>query len=95
MEKTAERLKTAMMSAAIKSNVESDSIGGLNAMISEMAQQEFIGRVVIEADPVVLNTLPDQDIVTSGGDTLFIPARSRFVITVGDVLNPSDQLLIW
>jgi len=89
MEKTAERLKTAMMSAAIKSNVESDSIVGLNAMISEMAQQEFIGRVVIEADPVVLNTLPDQDIVLQGGDTLFIPARSRFVITVGDVLNPS------
>ena len=89
MEKTAERLKSAMMSAAIKNNVESDSIEGLNAMIAGMAQQEFIGRVVIEADPVVLTTLPDQDIVIQGGDTLFIPARSRFVITVGDVLNPS------
>ena len=89
MEKTAERLKSAMMSAAIKSNVESDSIGGLNAMISGMAQQEFIGRVVIEADPVILNSVPDQDIVIQGGDTLFIPPRSRFVITVGDVLNPS------
>ena len=89
MMKTATRLKSAMMSAAIKSNVENDSISGLNLMIEGMASQEFIGRVVIEADPVILNSVPDQDIVIQGGDTLFIPPRSRFVITVGDILNPS------
>ena len=89
MVKTATRLKSAMMSATIQNNVDNDSILGLNLMIEGMSSQEFIGRVVIEADPVILNSVPDQDIVIQGGDTLFIPPRSRFVITVGDILNPS------
>lgn len=89
MRKTAQRLQSAMVSASVKKNVETGSIIALQNMVNRMAEQEFIGRVVIEADPVVLTLDPEKDIVLEPGDSLFMPKRPNFVVTVGDVLNPS------
>ena len=58
-------------------------------MVNQMAEQDFVGRVVIESDPVVLNLDPAKDIVLEAGDSLFMPKRPNFIVTVGDVLNPS------
>ena len=89
MRKTAQRLQSAMVSASVKKNVETGGVIALQNMVNRMAEQEFIGRVVIEADPVVLTLDPEKDIVLEPGDSLFMPKRPNFIVTVGDVLNPS------
>ncbi len=89
MRKTAQRLQSAMVSASVKKNVETGGAIALQNMVNRMAEQEFIGRVVIEADPVVLTLDPEKDIVLEPGDALFMPKRPNFIVTVGDVLNPS------
>lgn len=89
MQQTAQRLQSAMVSASVKKNVEPGGAIALQNMVNQMAEQDFIGRVVIEADPVVLSLDPDKDIVLEAGDSLFMPKRPNFIVTVGDVLNPS------
>lgn len=89
MRQTAQRLQSAMVSASVKKNVEPGGAIALQNMVNQMAEQDFIGRVVIEADPIVLNLDPEKDIVLEAGDSLFMPKRPNFIVTVGDVLNPS------
>ncbi len=89
MRQTAQRLQSAMVSASVKQNVSPEGAIQLQRMVAQMAEQDFVGRVVIESDPVVLDLDPDKDIVLEAGDSLFMPKRPSFIVTVGDVLNPS------
>ncbi len=89
MQQTAQRLQSAMVSASVKKNIEANGAIALQRMINGMAEQDFVGRVVIESDPVVLDLDPSKDIVLEAGDSLFMPKRPNFIVTVGDVLNPS------
>lgn len=89
MRQTAQRLQSAMVSASVKKNVEPGGAIALQSMVNQMAEQDFVGRVVIESDPVVLSLDPSKDIVLEAGDSLFMPKRPNFIVTVGDVLNPS------
>tara|TARA_R110002096_G_scaffold416576_3_gene619719 strand:- start:162632 stop:165415 length:2784 start_codon:yes stop_codon:yes gene_type:complete len=89
MQQTAKRLQSAMVSASVKKNVDANGAIALQRMVNGMADQEFIGRVVIESDPVVLGLDPSKDSVLEAGDSLFMPKRPNFIVTVGDVLNPS------
>lgn len=89
MQQTAQRLQSAMVSASVKKNVDPGGAVALQRMVNQMAEQDFIGRVVIEADPVVLSLDPEKDLVLEAGDSLFMPKRPNFIVTVGDVLNPS------
>jgi len=89
MRQTAQRLQSAMVSASVKKNVDAQGALALQRMVNAMAEQDFLGRVVIESDPVVLSLDPNKDIVLEAGDSLFMPKRPNFIVTVGDVLNPS------
>ncbi len=89
MQQTAQRLQSAMVSASVKKNIEANGAIALQRMINGMADQDFVGRVVIESDPVVLDLDPSKDLVLEAGDSLFMPKRPNFIVTVGDVLNPS------
>jgi polysaccharide biosynthesis/export protein len=89
MRQTAQRLQSAMVSASVKKSVEPGGAIALQNMVNQMAEQDFIGRVVIESDPVVLSLDPEKDIVLEAGDALYMPKRPNFIVTVGDVLNPS------
>jgi len=89
MEQAAQRLQSAMVSASVKKNIQASGVVAVQRMVNEMAEQDFIGRVVIEADPVILALDPEKDIVLEAGDSLYMPKRPSFIVTVGDVLNPS------
>ena len=89
MRQTAQRLQSAMVSASVKKNIDAQGAIALQNMVNQMAEQEFVGRVVIESDPIVLDLDPNKDIVLEAGDSLFMPKRPNFIVTVGDVLNPS------
>ena len=66
--------------------------GGTDAsaasLIASLGTVEAVGRVVIESDPRVLTLRPDLDTVLESGDTLFVPKRPNYVLTLGDVSNP-------
>ncbi len=49
-----------------------------------------LGRIVVEADPAVLQVRPELDAVLEPGDELFVPARVNIVTVSGDVLNPGN-----
>ena len=89
MGKTAQRLKSALMSSSVKTDAGGEGLAALMAMIDQMDDQEFSGRIIIEADQVVIDLDPSKDVVLEGGDNLYIPPRLNFVMTVGDVLSPS------
>ena len=44
--------------------------------------------MVVESDPRVLALRPDLDTVLESGDTLNVPKRPNYVLTLGDVSNP-------
>ncbi len=55
---------------------------------SDRSTASAIGRIVIEADPTVLQVRPEFDSVLEPGDRIFVPKRPNFVTVIGDVLNP-------
>lgn len=89
MQQTAQRLQSAFVSASVKKNIDAQGVVALQRLVQGMADRDFLGRVVIESDPVVLGLDPSKDIVLEAGDSLFMPKRPNFIVTVGDVLNPS------
>ncbi|HXQ52381.1 MAG TPA: SLBB domain-containing protein [Stellaceae bacterium] len=58
-------------------------------LVSELRNTEPVGRVVIEADPTVLQVKPQLDPLLEPGDTVFIPKRPFYVTVAGEVLNPT------
>ncbi len=62
----------------------------LVAMARELRAAPALGRVMVTADPTVLATRPDLDLVLQSGDSLFIPKRPSSVSVSGEVLNPGS-----
>jgi len=89
MRQTAQRLQSSIVSASVKNNIDAEGAIALQRMVNQMAEQDFVGRVVIESDPVILSLDPVKDIVLEAGDSLFMPKRPNYIVTVGNVLNPS------
>lgn len=58
-------------------------------LVKQLRVSDPIGRMVIEADPTVLQVRPELDIVLSPGDELHIPRRPSNILVMGEVLNPS------
>ncbi len=60
----------------------------LRQITAELSNVPAVGRIVIEADPTVLQVRPELDSVLEPGDRIFVPKRPNFVSVIGDVLNP-------
>lgn len=69
-------------------------LGGLVAAGRELAntlrQAQAAGRMVVEANPVMLVAQPDLDVLLEPGDLIVIPKRPTEVTVVGSVLNPGS-----
>lgn len=50
------------------------------------------GRIVVEADPVLLKKYPERDTLLQPGDRLHIPRRTNTVMVSGEVLSPAALL---
>jgi len=72
------------------------SAAGMESMIKSLMESMKttapIGRMVIEADPLVLSSHPEMDITLEAGDKLFIPKRSQHVTVAGQVLGSGSVL---
>lgn len=87
--RTARELNNALALAVLKEDVGGDALGAARSLVQSFATIEAAGRVVVEADPAVLELNPELDTVLEAGDAIFMPKRPNFVLAAGDVLNPS------
>jgi polysaccharide biosynthesis/export protein len=86
--RAARELKTAAMHSAGKAGANASALIALQDLTEEIARTETVGRVVIEADPTVLQVRPELDTVLEPGDRIFMPKRPNSVLVIGDILNP-------
>lgn len=59
-------------------------------LAAELRQVEAVGRITVEADPGILDTQPELDILLESGDRLYIPQRPLTVRVAGEVLSPAS-----
>ncbi|WP_270938320.1 SLBB domain-containing protein, partial [Falsiroseomonas oryzae] len=97
--RTARDLETALIQvAAGQANSggfgQPTDLGGLvtagQALASTLRQAQAAGRMVVEANPVVLAARPELDVLLEPGDLIVIPKRPNEVTVVGAVLNPGS-----
>lgn len=62
----------------------------IRALVSDLRSQRALGRVSIVADPAVLATQPQVDILVEEGDVLYIPSRPATVTVLGEVMNSTS-----
>ncbi|MGH7074043.1 MAG: SLBB domain-containing protein [Stellaceae bacterium] len=60
------------------------------SLIRDIKNTPAAGRVVVQADPTVLQVSPQLDTVLQPGDSIFIPKRPNYVTVSGEVLNPTS-----
>ncbi|MCP4395598.1 MAG: hypothetical protein GY804_15225 [Alphaproteobacteria bacterium] len=60
----------------------------LKPLINISTIEVGLGRMVVEADPTVLQVRPNLDTTLHPSDKLYMPKRSNHVMVVGEVLSP-------
>ncbi|PZP56045.1 MAG: polysaccharide biosynthesis/export family protein [Micavibrio aeruginosavorus] len=66
-----------------------EAITTARQLISQLKQTEALGRITVEADPAMLNSQPQLDILLESGDRIYIPKRPLTVRVAGEVLSPA------
>ena len=94
LQRLARELNAALFVAAANRGVNPAALQGVAALTGEVAKAPAVGRVVIEADPTVLQVRPELDIVLEPGDRIFMPKRPQSVLVTGDVLNPGAMKFV-
>ncbi len=94
--RTAQDLETALIQVAAGhansgTSAPATDLGGLvtagRELASTLRQAQAAGRMVVEANPVVLAARPELDVLLEPGDLIVIPKRPNEVTVVGAVLN--------
>jgi polysaccharide biosynthesis/export protein len=98
--RAAAELRSAVPLALARSGSSSNTsdpataISAVQAMMTAIENTPAVGRVVIEADPVVLQVRPEADFFLENGDTLTIPKRPAHVSVAGEVLLPTAMQFV-
>ena len=87
-DRAARELSSSLSVVARRKGADAQTVLALQELSRQLQEVEALGRVVIEADPTVLQARSDLDTVLEPGDRLFMPKRPNFVSVIGDVLNP-------
>lgn len=93
-QRAARELTSAIAVAAVQNQVDITGLLQFQQYARQLDSVEALGRVVIEADPTVLQVRPELDVVLQPGDRLYMPKRPNFVVVIGDVLNPGAMQFI-
>ncbi|TPG48124.1 polysaccharide biosynthesis/export protein [Roseomonas nepalensis] len=98
-QRTARELETSLIQVAAGQAVAGSRAGNLDiggainagqALAGSLREARAAGRMVVEANPVVLASRPDLDVLLEPGDLLVVPKRPNEVTVVGAVLNPGS-----
>lgn len=90
----ARELNSSLLAIATRKETGGDAIAAVGALIERLATAETPGRMVVEADPRVLEIRSDLDTILEAGDTIYVPKKPNFVVTLGDVSNPGAQQFV-
>ncbi|MGH1379047.1 MAG: SLBB domain-containing protein [Alphaproteobacteria bacterium] len=69
---------------------DATQISLVRKLANRLNNVEAVGRITIEANPSILSTRPELDILLEKGDRIYIPKRPLTVRVSGDVLSPSS-----
>jgi protein involved in polysaccharide export with SLBB domain len=87
--RTARELNNSLLAIAARSTqTGSGNLEGAASLIQLIGTAEAPGRMVVEADPRVLELRPDLDTRLEAGDAVFVPKRPNYILALGDVNNP-------
>lgn len=98
-QRTARELETSLIQVAAGQAVAGSRQGNLDlggainagqALAGTLREARAAGRMVVEANPVVLAARPELDVLLEPGDLIVIPKRPNEVTVVGAVLNPGS-----
>ena len=98
-QRTARELETSLIQVAAGQAVAGSRQGNIDlggaitagqALAGTLREARAAGRMVVEANPVVLAARPELDVLLEPGDLLVIPKRPNEVTVVGAVLNPGS-----
>lgn len=67
-----------------------EELASAKDLITQLKNAEALGRITVEADPGVLKSNPEQDILLETGDKIYIPKRPLTVRVAGEVLSPAS-----
>lgn len=65
-------------------------VSAAQGLIAQLRDAKAVGRITVEADPNILATDKEQDILLEGGDKIYIPRRPLNVRVGGEVLSPAS-----
>lgn len=75
----------------VQSATQSEAaLAAVDAFVTQMRNQQALGRISIIADPSVLAAHPDRDPILEPGDSIYIPQRPSTVTVLGDVMQPGS-----
>jgi polysaccharide export outer membrane protein len=94
LQRLARELSSAVSVAAVNSGIDAAGLSAFAQLTSDIGSAPATGRVVIEADPTVLQVRPELDVVLQPGDRIFLPKRPSSVLVTGEVLNPGAMQFI-
>ena len=94
LDRAARDLNSTMVAAAARGELQPGALEAMRQLVVQASTTNAIGRVVIEADPTVLQVRPELDVVLEPGDVLYMPKRPSSVLVTGDVLNPGAQQFV-
>ena len=94
LDRAARDVSSAIFTAASRRELQPGTLEALRQLTGQLASTTAIGRVVIEADPAVLQVRPELDVILEPGDILHMPKRPSAVLVTGDVLNPGAQQFV-
>lgn len=80
------------LAAAMNQDKEPDEgkIAAVQELVTQLRNAEAVGRITVEADPGVLVTQPELDMLLESGDRVYVPKRPLTVRVAGEVLSPAS-----
>lgn len=72
------------------SKLTPETFTALQSYVSEIRNQQALGRISVTADPAVLAANPGSDPMLEADDKVFIPARPYSIAVMGEVLQPGS-----
>jgi len=70
--------------------IEPATFASMQTFVTELRNQQAVGRISIIADPSVLASNPAQDPLLEPGDVVYIPQRPSTIAVMGQVLQPGS-----
>ena len=70
--------------------MDPSAYASMQSLVQQLREQRALGRISIVADPSILASQRDLDLLMESGDTIYIPQRPSTVAVLGQVLQPGN-----